>query len=151
MRMELTRSTDLAVRSLQVLADRAERVKGSELAEMTGTTISFLPQVISPLTRAGWVASTAGSNGGYELVVPADSISLLQVIEACEGPVSEGRCILRPEPCPGEAACMVHETWEQARTVLLEGLRARSIWGTNGDPARVRRPHNDLPGTGQAS
>ena len=121
MRLELTRKSDLALRALRALHSAATRLKTAPLAAEAGTTASFLPQVMAPLVRSGWVDSEPGPRGGYLLAAPAWRISVLDLIEAVEGPTDAGRCVLRGGPCP-EAQCALHEAWAKARDALLMEL-----------------------------
>lgn len=113
------RRTDLALSALRRLREAEDRrLSGTALAREVGTTASFLPQIMSPLIRAGWVISERGPGGGY--ILTDDSISLLDVIEATEGPTVDGRCALRTRPCPGEAPCQIHHVAEAARELLRD-------------------------------
>lgn len=133
MNISFQRRTDLALGVLRALASAPEVVSGTDLAEMIGTTITYLPQVMAPLIKAGWVSSDRGPGGGYRLTSSARGVSLLAVIEATEGPTADGRCVLRDAPCPGDEACPVHVVWTEARRVLTEGFSAIPvIQGTGG-------------------
>ena len=127
MRLEVTRRSDLAVRILKALGERSGRVKGTELAEIVGTTTAFVPQVLSPLVRAGWVRSDPGPTGGYVLAVDVSALSILDVIEAVEGPTESGRCVLADRPCDEAGRCALHEPWVRARALLLGELARTSI------------------------
>lgn len=127
MRLEVTRRSDLAVRALRALAGRAERCKGPELAEAVGSTSGFLSQVLHPLVRQGWVRSDPGPTGGYTLVVDPADVSVLEVIEAVEGPTDSGRCVLVDRPCSETGACALHVPWTRARARLLAELDAVSV------------------------
>jgi Rrf2 family protein len=127
MRLEVTRKSDLAVRILRILSERGGRVKGTELAELVESTVGFVPQVITPLVRAGWVRSDPGPTGGYVLVADPDRLSVLEVIEAIEGPTESGRCVLADRPCSETGRCALHEPWTRARSQLLAELRRTSI------------------------
>lgn len=122
MRLEITRKTDLALRAVRALQDGGQR-KGAELAGMIGTTAQFISQVMTPLVREGWVASETGPAGGYSLAVDPASVSLLQLIEAVEGPTVDGRCVLRGTPCPPVEPCALHDAWSRARDAMLEELQ----------------------------
>jgi DNA-binding IscR family transcriptional regulator len=63
----LNRRTDLALLALRQLSLQDEPLGGGALAEAIGTTVSFLPQVMAPLIKGGWVASDRGPGGGYRL------------------------------------------------------------------------------------
>ena len=57
MRLEITQRADLAVRALVALQSAPVRLKSVDLADALGTTAGFVPQVMGPLVRAGWVRS----------------------------------------------------------------------------------------------
>ncbi len=120
MRLEVTRKTDLAIRALCALDCRG-KLKASKLASIIDTTPGFVPQVLSPLVHAGWVASEPGPAGGYHLRVPLDEISFLDVIETVEGPTDTGECVLRGGPC-GDEPCALHDAWIPARQALTHHL-----------------------------
>ena len=127
MRLEVTRKSDLAVRSLQVLAASPERLKGPELAEEVGSSSGFVSQVLTPLIRAGWVRSDPGPTGGYSLTADLDAVSVLAVIEAIEGPTDSGLCVLADRPCDDGESCALHVPWLRARSQLLAQLDATTV------------------------
>ncbi|MCP5028902.1 MAG: Rrf2 family transcriptional regulator [Actinomycetia bacterium] len=127
MRLEVTRKSDLAVRSLKTLEASRGRMKGPALAEAVGSSSGFVSHVLTPLVRAGWVSSEAGPSGGYSLSVELDDVSLLSVIEAIEGPTDSGRCVLADRPCNDGGTCALHTPWLRARSHLLTELEATSV------------------------
>jgi Rrf2 family protein len=124
MNLSFSRKTDLALTALRVLAEKDGTVTRKQLAREVGTTPSYLPQVMAPLVRAGWVDSGRGPGGGYALDPSAYQTRALDVLEATEGPAETGRCVMRDTACPGTEACPFHPVWTEARRVLLEGLDA---------------------------
>ncbi|HLF59597.1 MAG TPA: Rrf2 family transcriptional regulator [Acidimicrobiia bacterium] len=126
MRLEITRTADLAVRALCQLRESG-RLKSSALAEALGSTPAFMTQVMAPMVRRGWVTSDPGPTGGYELYVQLGELSILQLIEAIEGPTVTGKCVLRGEPCPSEDVCALHDAWLPARAALMERLAATPV------------------------
>ena len=127
MRLEVTRKSDLAVRSLQTLAEQGDRLKGPQLAAIVGTTSGFVSQVLAPLVRAGWVRSDPGPSGGYSLTADLDDVSVLAVIETIEGPTDSGRCVLADRLCNDGGTCALHVPWVQARSHLRDQLDAVSV------------------------
>ena len=122
MRLEITRRADLATRALLELAALGRRSKSAELAERVGTTPGFLAQAMTPLVNRGWVQSEPGPTGGYVRNVELDDVSVLDVIEAVEGPTDTGRCVLEDRPCAGGEQCALHQPWSKARQHLLTEL-----------------------------
>ena len=109
------------------LGIEARRIKGPELAEAVGSTPGFLSQAMTPLVKAGWVRSDAGPAGGYSLAVALADVSVLQVIEAVEGPTDDGQCVLVDRPCDATGPCALHVAWYRSREHLLAELDAVSI------------------------
>jgi Rrf2 family protein len=122
MRLEITRRTDLATRALLELARLDRRTKAAELAELIGTTPGFLSQAMSPLAAKGWVRSDPGPTGGYVLVADPEQLSVLDVVEAVEGPTDTGSCVLEDRPCAEGGTCALHGAWARARAVLMMQL-----------------------------
>lgn len=122
MRLEITRRSDLATRALLHLATAGERTKSSALADAVGTTPGFLSQAMTPLVAAGWVRSEPGPTGGYTAAVDAGDVSVLDVIEAVEGPTDTARCVLEDRACAGAGPCALHRPWSSARAQLLDEL-----------------------------
>jgi len=109
------------------LARFGRRTKAGELAEAIGTTPGFLSQAMTPLTARGWVRSDPGPTGGYSLTVDLDEVSVLDVIEAVEGPSESGRCVLEDRPCREDEPCALHIPWQRARRQLLAELAASPL------------------------
>ena len=88
MRLALTRRADYAVRACLYLAtvEHGEPVPGRVIAEAMDIPVRFVPQILGDLTRASVVDSVNGQRGGYRLARPAADLSLLDCIEAVEGP-----------------------------------------------------------------
>jgi len=122
MRLEVTRKADLATRVLLELSTRDVRAKSADLADAVGTTPGFLTQVVAPLAGRGWVDSEPGPTGGYRATVALDQLSVLDVIEAVEGPSESGRCVLADRPCAGDGQCALHVPWSRARAQLVSEL-----------------------------
>ena len=123
MRLEITRRADLAVRAMALLAD-GRQLKSTDLADGLEATPGFVPQVIGPLVKAGWVRSEPGPSGGYLIAVPPEQVSVLDVIEAVDGPTDTGQCVVAALPCGRSAPCALHSAWAHAREELMQSLRS---------------------------
>jgi Rrf2 family protein len=122
MRLEVTRKADLATRVLLELSARGKRAKSAELADALGTTPGYLTQVVAPLAGRGWIESEPGPTGGYRTTVTLADVTVLDVIEAVEGPSESGRCVLEDRTCAGGAQCALHLPWSRARAQLVAEL-----------------------------
>jgi len=112
--MKLTRGGEYALRAVLHLTQQGEtKVQMvSSVAAAQEIPQRFLAKIFQVLTRAGIVASHRGVKGGFSLKRPADEITLKDVIEAVEGPVSLNR----------DAAGPLHHVWEEAQEQMLRAL-----------------------------
>lgn len=122
MRLEVTRKADLATKAVLALDAVGRRTKAAELADWVGTTPGFLSQVLTPLVSAGWIHSEPGPSGGYSLAAELGSLSVLDIIEAVEGPTDSGRCVLENRSCSDASPCVIHHAWQRARGQLVDEL-----------------------------
>lgn len=127
MRLEITRKADLAVRALQVLAESDERMKAGELAEALQSTPGFVPHVLGPLVKQGWVRSEPGPTGGYSLSASLATVSVLEVVEVVDGPTDAFACVVDDRHCAVAPVCAMHVAWNRAHTELTSALGATAI------------------------
>lgn len=90
--MQLSQSVTYAVQALMGLADgpKGAPVSCSRLARQGHMPERFLLEVLRHLARQGIVASARGGGGGFVLARPLNEVSLLEVIEAIDGPLAAG-------------------------------------------------------------
>lgn len=136
MRLEVTRRSDLAIRALLALSEGRDRTKAAELADEVGTSKGFLTQVMNPLVQQGWVHSDPGPTGGYAADFEPAEVSVLAVIEAIEGPVDTGLCVLEDRACGAAGTCALHRPWARARGNLIEELGSQSLASLQGSVGR---------------
>lgn len=127
--MEITRQTDYAIRALIHLAGLPQnsRVSTSTISEAEKIPLPFLTKVISHLVKAGLVVTNRGMGGGVSMARPPDEITLLDIIEAVEGPVLLNRCLLREGVCELEPQCGAHAAWEAIQSHLIADLRSVTL------------------------
>ncbi len=115
------------MRALVLLDRSVDRLKSSDMAEDLGTTPGFVPQVMGPLVRAGWVRSAPGPTGGYELLVALGTLTVLEVIEQIDGPTDTGRCVVAERRCDADEPCALHVAWARARSELRSSLAGLTL------------------------
>lgn len=116
--MRISAKVDYAVRALAELASADEPMKGDMIASRQQIPLKFLENILSELRRAGIVGSRRGYLGGYWLVLPADSITMADVIRTVEGPLAHvsGKA-LEDRDYPG-AAKGLRDVWIATRASL---------------------------------
>ena len=127
--MQVTRAADYAVRVMIHLAGLPPRVwaQRADIARATGVAESFVSKVLQRLVRSGLVLSHRGTGGGYQLAVHKEKVSLLEVVEAIEGPTQLNLCLANGPSCDRKLWCAAHTVWEEAQAALVKVLRGASI------------------------
>jgi Rrf2 family protein len=127
--MNITRAADYAVRVMVHLAGlpAGSCVARPDLTRATATPDSFLAKVLQQLVQAGMITSRRGSGGGFRLGVSPESISLLDVIEAIEGPTQLNTCLEPGPSCERKSWCAAHAVWVEAQSALQGVLRSASL------------------------
>jgi Rrf2 family protein len=108
----LTRKTTYGIRALVGMARAGERALSvAEIAEREGIPPKFLAGILADLRQRGIVRGHRGPVGGYELAIPANALTIAEVVETLGGPLFPFTCLAR-EPneercreCPGAEAC----------------------------------------------
>jgi len=123
--LTISRETDYAARVVLHLALQSpdSRVTTQQIARERLIPRALVRRVVTRLSAAGLINTTRGSDGGITLARPASEISLLEIVEAFEGPLALNICTVEPEACPLMPACTVRDAWVHARAILRQHLR----------------------------
>lgn len=122
----LSQTTVTAIRALVHLASRGEGtvLSPQEIAGQIGASTSYLSKLNTQLVRAGILRSYRGVRGGVELARPPAEISLLQIVEATQGPVLADYC---EEYGDLRQVCGFHRAMAAVHECLTEQLRGWSL------------------------
>ena len=129
MQISLKRKGDYAVRAMISVG----RHYGTGLRQARQiSTEMHIPYKTLTLILAGLVAerlleANHGPKGGYRLARDPGDISLLDIVEAAEGPSTFDHCVLRDGPCDWKETCPVHDAWARTQEVLIRELGSTSL------------------------
>jgi Rrf2 family protein len=122
--MQITRQADYAIRAVSYLAKQApnQRSATSTVAKEMKIPPSFLAKIISQLSIAGLLHTSRGARGGVTLAREPGKISMLDVVEAIDGPILLNECVGDPGECDFSEECLVHPIWLEAQKNLVKSL-----------------------------
>ena len=122
--MQITRQADYAVRAVSYLAKQGpnQRSATSTVAKEMKIPPSFLAKIISQLSIAGLLHTSRGARGGVTLAREPGKISMLDVVEAIDGPIMLNECVGDPANCDFSDDCLVHPVWAEAQKSLVKQL-----------------------------
>lgn len=126
-KLSLSRRGDYVVRSAVCLARAYRSGEARKLREISaemGVPRTFVSQILGDLLRAGLAVSSFGMNGGYRLTRPPGEVSLLELVEAGEGPLSAECCDDPHHPTP---VGPLRDAWAGAATAFRTALASSSL------------------------
>jgi Rrf2 family protein len=122
--MQITRQADYAVRAVLHLARNGDqRTATSFIAEEQKIPPSFLAKIISQLSIAGLLHTSRGARGGVTLAREPKDITLLEVIEAIDGPIQLNECVGNRGACTFDQNCPLRPVWCDAQEELVGRLK----------------------------
>ena len=127
--LRVTKLTDYATVVLTVMASRpGEVLSAAELAEHSGLEQPTVSKLLKPLAQAGLVEGLRGVRGGYRLARDADRITLIEIVEAMEGPLAMTECSQAgSNQCGIAHQCGVRTNWRLINDVVADALRGVTL------------------------
>ena len=122
--LRLSKKADYALIAMKHLAQKAGALSTSarEIAEQYDIPIELLAKVLQRLVRTGLLVSTQGTRGGYTLSRPSKSISVVDVIQAIDGPFTVTACSTEKHDCEQYSKCSVRDSLWQIRERIVAAL-----------------------------
>src|SRR5450759_4346638 len=141
--LRLSKKADYALMAMKHLALRGDRGSSSarEIAEQYGIPIELMAKVLQRLVQRGLLASHQGTRGGYHLARLPGQISVADVIQAIEGPVTVTACSTDDGSCDQFAKCNVRDPLWKVRERILTALGDCTI----AELAIVQSPATTMP------
>jgi Rrf2 family protein len=126
--MQITRQADYAIRAVHYISKlgQGQRAATSQIAQEQRIPPSFLAKIISQLSIAGLLQTSRGAHGGVMLATSPGEITLLDVVEAIDGPIALNECVNDENACSFGDDCPLRPIWCDAQEDLIKRLR-----GTN--------------------
>lgn len=128
--LPLSQGCQYAIRTAALLSLKpAGTVFGRhELSRQAKVPSAFLSKILQTLTRSGLLRSHRGAQRGYSLTRSPSRISLLDIVEAYDGPLGHEGCIIDSyKLCPGDVVCAFHNQRMRIQKGLTRELAAVKI------------------------
>ena len=121
-------AAELAIRGTLTLARNSGDgpMPLKEICEARELPRDYMARIFGDLSRAQIVAAVRGKGGGYRLARPAETISLLDIIEAVEGPLALNLCQFDPPQCE-ERDCPVRPVWTDLQETVRRALKSKTL------------------------
>ena len=127
--MQLTSTTDYAIRIVCYLAAQRQMISTSELSQELSVPSSYIPKITKKLKQAGIIKACEGIKGGYQIAKQPENISLRDVISCTESTMAISRCLEKEGGCSKNyiACCKVHQILLDLQNIYNNRLESVKI------------------------
>ncbi|HPU96587.1 MAG TPA: Rrf2 family transcriptional regulator [Candidatus Hydrogenedentes bacterium] len=129
--MRVSKKTDYALRAIVALArlKPGQTLSLRHIARSCDIPYNFLQQIMLDLRETGWVTGYPGRDGGYELAIPPDSLTMGEIVRHFDGVLAPIGCvsITQYEPCSQESVCSFRRIFLDVRNHTARLLEATTL------------------------
>lgn len=128
--LRLSKKSDYALLAMKHLATRPDGSGSSsarEISESYDIPLELLAKVLQRMVRARLLVSVQGTRGGYRLGRPAEAISVADVIQSVDGPVTVTACSDDDHTCDQYTKCNIRDPLWKIKHRILDALNTVSV------------------------
>lgn len=127
--MQLTSTTDYAIRIVCYLAAQSQMISTLELSQELSVPSSYIPKITKKLKQAGIIKACEGIKGGYQIAKQPENISLRDVISCTESTMAISRCLEKEGGCSRNYiyCCKVHQILLELQNIYNNRLESVKI------------------------
>ena len=127
--MQITRAADYALRGMTYLArqEPGELSTIKEISSEEGVPEKFMRKLFHILHKRGFIDSTRGKLGGIRLDIDSEEVTMLDIIEAVDGPLALNLCLEGPDLCDRIDLCPMYDIWCEAQASVNQVLKQYSL------------------------
>ena len=128
--LKLNKMTDYAVVCLGMLARKPEYVmSASQISKETGLKLYTVQKILKNiLAKSDLLKTERGYHGGYTLKKNSKNITVTEIIEALDGPISLTSCVDKSESfCQSSDICFLGGKWNRVNEIIRNSLNDISL------------------------
>ena len=127
--LRLSKKADYALMAMKHLALNGGGAStcAREIAEQYDIPIELMAKVLQRLARSGLLISHQGTRGGYTLAKPTPSISVADIIQAIDGPLTVTACSTEDEQCEQFTKCNIRDPLWKIKDRIVAALETCSL------------------------
>lgn len=127
-KMRFSKTSEYALRILTFMAREPEKMRTAKfLIEKLKISDKYLRRLMTDLSKAGFIKSIQGRDGGYVLCRETSEIHISEIIDAVEGMDKYCGCVLGFDECSEENPCLMHTTWSEIREKFVTTFSDKTL------------------------
>jgi FeS assembly SUF system regulator len=120
--LRLSKFADYGTQVMAYMAKDSAVHSASEVSATLGIAIPTVSKILKMLVRENLVASSLGAKGGYTLARDPSEISIAEIINAMDGPISITECSSTTTSCQRESTCSTRSNWQGINHIIHDAL-----------------------------
>ena len=124
--LRLSKFADYGTQVMAYMAKDGAVHSATEVAGGLGMAVSTISKILKMLARKNLVESVMGAKGGYRLARQPEDISMAEIINAMDGPISITECS-GTSACTRESSCATMGNWQGINRIIQEALEKVSL------------------------
>lgn len=129
--MQITREIDYSLRIMHILAESETKKNASYISDNIYVPLRFTLKILNKLNTAGLVKSYKGMDGGYALAKASSDITLLDIVEAVDGPIVINTCLNENCECTradmSKGSCFYYHVFDDINACIAAKLKAITL------------------------
>ena len=128
--LKLNKMTDYAVVCLGMLARKPEYImSASQISKETGLKLYTVQKILKNiLEKSDLLKTERGYHGGYTLKKNSKNITVTEIIEALDGPISLTSCVDKSDSfCQSSDICFLGGKWNRVNEIIRNSLNDISL------------------------
>lgn len=119
--MKLNTTSQHAIRIMTYITKHSEKEfhNAKDISEQLDIPYKYLTKVMTQLVSANILMSTKGREGGYFLTQKADTIKIIDILNAVNESLHDTSCILGSSTCNPEKKCVLHDQWARPKNSII--------------------------------
>ena len=127
--MNFNKTTIYAFKVLILMAHNdQEDYSSTFLSEKLNIQMRYLRRLLTDLSKAGFISSKRGKNGGFVFAKSIKNIYLSDIIDAVEGIEKFNSCMLEPNECNKIGKCSFHDAFGEIKNKMVDALKTTSLF-----------------------
>jgi Rrf2 family transcriptional regulator, iron-sulfur cluster assembly transcription factor len=141
----LNSSADHALRAVLFVARQPveTRCSAEHIAGAIGVPRNYLGKVLHTLSQVGVLESVRGPRGGFRLAVPAESLTLAEIVEPFQRLPERRACLLGNGACNPDSPCDSHERWQDMSDQLTTFFNDTTVAAMLNGGRHITLQHGD--------
>ena len=125
----LSSTAQYALRAVVYLAGCKDGspIRAAELADAVEVPPNYMGKILHQLVRSGILRSVRGKNGGFEIAVSPEKLSLYEVVSQFDDLGLEDKCLFGRLECSDEHPCPAHERWGEVAVRILDFFNSTTV------------------------